>query len=113
MYVGQNNVIVNDPKIRNGTMTGGYPDWDAIMKDVRSNSSTVKTVPQDTCSYRGITFKVPLKITETLVWADPMNLQEDDMLMLKSIYPQDFNVVMESWKKAWLDRQAEKEFWGE
>ncbi len=111
MYVGEHSVVVADQEIRNGVT--GAPYWDTIMEDVRSNSSVVKTVPEETCRYKGITFKVPLTITKTMICADIMKLEEEDMHMLKCIYPQDFNVVIERWKKAWLDKQVEKEFWGE
>ena len=61
--------------------------------------------------YRGITFVCTIEKEYLEFFADPLDISLDEFMLLEVSWPQVAKSLKASWKKAWIEFQAEKEFY--
>lgn len=92
-------------------VTLGPTDWDIISQLNKARAPSGVTVEFVSLNYKGVSFRVRKDLAELLAPEFKYKVHPDEMAMMEALYPHEFNDLKRTWKKAWIEAQAEKAFY--
>lgn len=104
-----NRGILASPSMLNGTVTTSKQ---SILDMLETKySGAINTYKTTNLGYKGITFTVAVDKEILDFFEDPLKISLDEFMLLDVSFPEVAKRIKSAWKSAWMELQAEKEFY--
>lgn len=105
-----NRGVLASPSMLNGTVTTSKQSI-LDMLETKYGGAFNNSYTTTNLGYKGITFPVAIDKEILDFFEDPLKISLDEFMLLDVSFPEVAKRIKSAWKSAWIEFQAEKEFY--